>query len=436
MISKRIHWQLIFRVFMLCLVIICATYLCLEAKYIWASIMGIVMIIQVYNLIYFLNSTNRKIAYFIKALINEDFTLKFNSTKNDTSLNELNVSLNQLNKKIQSVYMQNQTQEKYYQELLKQAEIGVLTINNKGHILFANPKAEKLLNYSPLNHVKQFNRVSSELYQILSKSNTFEKKLLSLSNEREVKQLALKSTEIVLNKECIRLITLQDIRTELDHKETDSWMKLIRVLTHEIMNSITPITSISESLLTLTQEAKEVTPTQKGLQVIKNQSDDLIRFVQSYRSFLNIPKPDRKIINIRELFDRIQLVFREEIQVKNIRFQVNIEDGLETIYVDEQQFSQVLINILKNAFQAIELKSVGKISLNVQKENKETIVSITNNGVSIPKEELAHIFVPFFTTKEKGTGIGLSLSKQIIQLHGGSLEVVSVIDQTSFVIRI
>jgi len=220
MISKGIHLQLIIRVIILYLVTICTTYLCLETKYIWAGVMGIVMITQVFNLIYYLNTTNRKIAYFIKALINEDFTLKFNSTKNDTSLNELNLSLNRLNEKIQSVYMQNQTQEKYYQKLLKQVEIGVLTINEEGYILFTNPKAEKLLNYSPLTHVKQFNRVSSELYQILSKPNTFDRKLISLSNEREVKQLALKSTEIILNKERIQLITLQDIRTELDNKET------------------------------------------------------------------------------------------------------------------------------------------------------------------------------------------------------------------------
>jgi len=430
--SNRFHLQLIFRVITLCISIAITTFLMLKLYYILAGVLIVFTGIQAYSLVYFLNTTNRKVAYFIKALINEDFTLKFNSTQNDTSLNALHLSLNQLNNKIQKVYMQNQTQEKYYQELLKQAEIGVLTINTKGHILFANPKAENLLNYKPLNHVKQFVRVSEELYQLLSKSNTFNRKLISLSNERETKQLALKSTEIILNREKVQLITLQDIRIELDTKETDSWIKLIRVLTHEIMNSVAPITSISDSLLKINEDLEAQSPTKKGLNVIKTQSDDLILFIQSYRNFLNIPQPDKKIINLASFLERIDFLFRKEMEEERITFRIKIEDNITTIFADEQQFLQVILNLIKNAIQSIEIEKKGEIDLLVFLENKKTIIKVIDNGKGISKEELSQIFVPFFTTKQQGTGIGLSLSKQIIQMHGGNLEAHSTPEKTTF----
>lgn len=436
MISKHLYIQLILRVLFLCATCVCMTYFFIEEKHIWSLLLGLLLIIQVITLVIHLNTTNRKIAYFIKSLINEDFTLSFETKKNPNSLNELNITLNALNAKIQEVHIKNQAQEKYYQELLKQAEIGVLTLNTKGHILFVNPKAEKLLNYSPLNHIKHIKRVSEELYQILNTSNSFDRKLIKLSNERETKQLAIKLTKIQLNAEHIQLVTLQDIRSELDTKETSSWIKLIKVLTHEIMNSVTPITSITESLLRY-QDATTETPTTRGLQVIKDQSDDLVRFIESYRSFLNVPKPTKKIIVGATFFKRIEFIFKDEMLKKNIDFNIKIFDVKHTFYADEQQFSQVIINLIRNATQALKETKNAKIEILITAEEGKTNIRVLDNGKGISKEELTQIFVPFFTTKEKGTGIGLSLSKQILQLHGGSLEVFSKLNEkTVFTIKL
>ena len=220
-----------------------------QHAYVLASIPAIILVITTFNLIYFLNRINRRIFYFFDAIKNEDFTLRFPEKLSVKSLEELNHSLNMLNEMIQDIHLKKQAQEQYYQEIIKQADIGILTINAKGHILFANSTSENLFDYSPLNHIKQFQQVDQKLYELFEGLQPFERKLVQLTNEREKKQLALKSTSVSSEGKELLLVVVQDIHKELDEKETDSWVKLIRVLTHEIMNTITPITSISESIL-------------------------------------------------------------------------------------------------------------------------------------------------------------------------------------------
>ncbi|WP_010182197.1 sensor histidine kinase [Aquimarina agarilytica] len=436
MISKNFYYILIVRVSLICICALAMGYYFNEKNYFVLILIGIFIVIQASLLIRFFNTTNLKIAYFFKALLNEDFTLSFSENQSLTSLKELNINLNKLNNKFQSTHLHNQTQERYYQELIKQAEIGVLTINTKGHILFANPRAEKLLNHSPLTHVKQLNKISADLYELLLNTLNFNRKLIQINNERESIQLAIKATTIQLNGNQLKLITLQDINSELDTKETDSWIKLIRVLTHEMMNSIAPITSISESLLKHHQNNKNTTDVtiidtettdimDKGLQIIKSQGDDLIRFVQSYRSFLNVPKPEKKLVNTTTLFEKLELLFEKQLIHKNINFKISTPPNLD-LYVDEQQFTQVLINLVKNAIQSLNEITDPKIELIAKvTEDSQKMIVVKDNGIGITSEEMERIFIPFYTTKTNGTGVGLSISKQIIQLHGGNLKVQS-----------
>ncbi len=346
---------------------------------------------------------------------------------------------------MQEVYLQNQAQEQYYQEIIKQAEIGMFTFNDNGHILFANPKVEKLLNYTPLNHIKQLAQVDTALYEMFKNIEPFERRLFQLTNERETIQLSIKSNEILLNKQKLNLITIQDINTELDKQETDSWIKLIRVLTHEIMNSVTPITSISESILRYFKDDKGIIQAEhidktkiynaaKGLEVIKNQGNDLMSFVQSYRSFLNVPNPDKALIKVAPLLEKVKVLTSQEKGFDSISFELilNAED-LE-IYADEKLITQVLLNLSKNAIQALkdtdnaQLKFISGVN-----EKGKSYIIVKDNGPGIPTEIMNQIFVPFYTTKNEGTGIGLSLSKQIMHLHGGTLTVFSAPDQeTSF----
>ncbi|WP_062057188.1 sensor histidine kinase [Aquimarina longa] len=445
MVSRNLYVQLIFRVIAISLTSLVLGFSFVNTNYTLFFIILFFLILQVVILIRYLNRTNRKIAYLFNAIKNEDFTLKFPEEGASASFNELNHSLNNLNHVIKKIFLQNQIQEQYYQEILKQADIGILTFNHKGHILFNNPKVEKLLNYTPLNHIKQLAQVDKNLYELFNTIRVFERKLFQLTNERETIELSIKSSELVLNGEVLKLITIQDIHNELDEKETDSWIKLIRVLTHEIMNSVTPITSISDSILKyykgdngiipITQiDESKILNTAKGLEVIKNQGNDLMSFVQSYRSFLNVPIPDKEIIKVDELLEKVKILMSQEIDFSTISFDIvkNIKN-LE-IYADEKQITQILINLCKNAIQALketETPILMFISGNTP-ENKKYI-TVTDNGLGIHPDIINQIFVPFYTTKKDGTGIGLSLSKQIMHLHGGSITVRSIPNkETSF----
>ncbi|MEO0528851.1 MAG: ATP-binding protein, partial [Bacteroidota bacterium] len=438
MVSKHIYLQLVARIILISLTALGVGFFFFKNRYILAGLgLGLLMV-QTAFLIQYVNHTNRKIAYFFDAIKNEDFTLRFPEKLSVKSLEELNHSLNMLNVMIQDIYLKKQAQEQYYQEILKQADIGIFTVNPKGHILYANPTIERLLNYKPLNHIKQLMQVDKTLYALFADLKPFEGKVFQLSNERGKTQLALKSTSIRIDNQSLLLVVVQDIHKELDKKETDSWVRLIRVLTHEIMNTITPITSISESILkyfkteTGVLSIKEFNEnhaqnTVKGLEVIKEQGGDLMDFVQSYRSFLSLPKPDRSLVNAQRLLDKVKVLMDLEDKNTHISFEISVDPAELELYIDEKLISQVLINLSKNALQSLSKQKNGRVHIiaGIHKQGKK-FIEVRDNGPGIPLNLIDEIFVPFFTTKNSGTGIGLSLSKQVMHLHGGNLQVRSV----------
>ena len=315
--------------------------------------------------------------------------------------------------------------------------INIFTINPKGHILFANPTVQDLLNYRPLNHIKQLNQVDTELYGLFKNLKPFENKIYQLGNERGKRYLSIKCTPLTIEEQELLLVVVHDIHRELDEKETDSWVKLIRVLTHEIMNTITPITSISESILKYFKKGESLTEpnefnkdqiknTAKGLEVIKDQGNDLMSFVQSYRTFLSVPEPDRELIPADKLLERVKLLLEEQNSENTVAISVEISPKDLELFVDQKQISQVLLNLGKNAKQSLEGLENGEVKFicGINEMNKKYI-QVWDNGAGIPADLLDEIFVPFFTTKKSGTGIGLSLSKQIMRLHGGSIQVLS-----------
>ncbi len=435
MASRNFYIQLILRVTLMSLTAVGMALALAKSWYLLLVMAVLLLVVQAFLLISYINSTNRKIAYFFDAIKNEDFTLRFPEKVSIESFKELNRSLNRVNGLIQEVHLQLQIREQYYQQILKQASIGIMTYNEKGHILFSNPTLEQLLNYRPLNHIKQLEQIDPKLYALFAGLQPFDRKLFQLSNEREKIQLALKATSLSLDGKSLLLVTVQDIHKELDEKETDSWVRLIRVLTHEIMNTITPITSISESILKYYRERDgasvrgDFSPTQidntvKGLEVIKEQGSDLMQFVQSYRSFLNLPPPDKALVPAHKLLDRFMLIMDGEHKGKNIHFEADTQPPDLELFVDEKQISQVLINLGRNAIQALEGQGSGWVKIIAEEDGQgRKRIQVRDNGPGIPPGRIEEVFVPFFTTKEGGTGIGLSLSKQIMRLHGGNLNV-------------
>ncbi|WP_293298185.1 ATP-binding protein [Allomuricauda sp.] len=438
MASRNFYIQMIIRVLFLTFTALVLAFSVSKQWYFTLGISAVALILLVFSLITFLNRTNRKIAYFFDAIKNEDFTLRFPEGVTIESFKELNKSLNRVNGLIQEVHVQLQVREQYYQEILKQASIGIMTYNDKGHILFANPTLEQLLDYTPLNHIKQLKQVDENLYRIFKNFKPFERKLFQLTNEREQTQLALKSTHLSLDGQSLLLVVVQDIHKELDEKETESWVRLIRVLTHEIMNTITPIASISDSIIKYYSKGGKITPmaeleesqiknTLKGLEVIKEQGSDLMDFVQSYRSLLHVPEPNKSLVKGKDLLEKINVLMSARLLDGESEFKVFCKPEDLEFYIDEKQIGQVLINLVKNALQSVEYADNGKVHVMAGIDtNGSKYIEILDNGPGISPEMMDEIFVPFFTTKSEGTGIGLSLSKRVMQLHGGNIQVRSI----------
>jgi len=438
MVSKDLYYKIIIRVIFITITAFGIAYFTLYKQLDFIIYTGIVLTLQVIWLIKFLNNTNKKIAFFFNAAENDDSSIHFPFQSKNKLTNDLHKSLNRVNFLIQNIKIENRQQEQYYHSILEQATVGILTLNDKGHILLANTTAKKLLNYEQLTHIQQLKRIDEKLFTLVSKLKPFDQKLMALTNERETIQLSIRSKPITIGTENFILIIIQNINNELDEKETDAWIKLFRVLTHEIMNSIAPIISLSETLSKIFEtenskklpselNEKDIEKTIKGLDVIKVQGKDLTSFVASYRSLTKIPKPEKEIILVETLFNKIRILSSQEDGFQEIKFEISIKPKDLEIYADEKQIIQVLLNLTKNAIQSINKTfNQGLIQLKASKdEYSNVIVSVKDNGLGIPLEIQDQIFIPFFTTKEEGTGIGLSLSKHIMRLHGGSLIVKS-----------
>jgi two-component system, NtrC family, nitrogen regulation sensor histidine kinase NtrY len=442
MISQNLYYQIIFRVLLITAFALGAGWSLAIYHFGWLTVALIVAEIPlVVNLINYLNSTNLKMGYFLEAIQNHDSTLKFPENISGKPIRQLYQRMNKVNEQIQQLTIENQQREHYFQALLEHAATGLVTFDPHGFILHANSAAKKMLSTEVLTHVKQIERINTRLFQTILNIKPMEQRLVSVTTERGTIQLSLKATSFKSGNEELTILSIQDIRNELDEKELDSWLKLIRVLMHEIMNSIAPITSLSESLYKQFMvdgqpvpneeiNEKTVETTLRGLNVIKEQGHGLMSFVESYRKLTRLPKPDKKLFKVTDLLSRIKVLYQSLANSEKVALSVSVSPPDLELFADEGQVSQVLINLLKNALEANESNPEGKIRVIARLNGTQRPeICVADNGHGIPEEMMDEIFVPFFTTRENGSGIGLSISKQIMRLHGGSLKARSLPNQ-------
>lgn len=439
MVSRYIYWQIIVRVIVIIVASIAGTWLTLATgHWVYAVVFGLIVLWFAVRLMYNLNDVNRKIAYFFNAVENEDATLHYPEKISHASFRDLNKSLNRVNNLIKEVKLKNREQEQYYSALLEQVPTGIMVINANGNILQANSTAKDLLHYRTLTHIVQLKRVDEAIYHALDNiKNGSPQQLVNVTYDNTSIQLTLRASEFKNRAERFTLIAVQDIHNELETKEAEAWIKLIRVLTHEIMNSISPITSLSETLLGYYQDGQTVDDqtlknTVKGLEVINERGIGLIKFVESYRKLTKIPQPVLKNIRAKVLIDDIKTLMLNEPHFNQIVFKTDIQPEDLTLTIDKEQMTQVLINLITNALQALKNTEQPTIHIKAYKtEDNRMLIEVADNGKGIPPEIIDQIFIPFFTTKDQGSGIGLSLTKQIMRLHGGRIEVFSKLGQGS-----
>ncbi|MDD5046776.1 MAG: ATP-binding protein [Bacteroidales bacterium] len=431
--------------YILFLIVFSGTLFILVQESSWYAVLPALGIVwMVYGIIRIFNRIPEKISYFFNAIENEDSTLLFSEKIQHKATKEMNRSLNRVNRLIQEVKLRNHEQEQYYSMLLERVATGIVVMNENGSILQANSSAKKLLNYQALAHIEQLKRVDASLYQAFSRlKEESTHQFVKVMHRDTVTQLSLQATTFKNHEKMMRIISIHDISNELDAKEIESWQKLIRVLTHEIMNSITPITSLSETLLKYyipsekPTDEKTITNTIKGLEVINERGVGLIRFVESYRKLIKLSQPILKPIALKNLIEHLLLLLENEPNFHRIRFCVETDTPDISVEADETQLSQVFINLIKNAMQAVESVAEPCIAIRVHyTQSGRCEIKIIDNGPGIPPKIMEQIFIPFFTTKENGSGIGLSLSRQIMKNHGGGIDVVSIPGTTVFTLSL
>ena len=442
MISKNLYLNIIIRVFLILMLALSLGYTVFAIKSIRVSLICILLIVYMtINLILFMNTINRKVRFFFDSVRNDDSSLTFPVEAVGNRFSELYFSMNRVNQQIRQLKIENSRQEQYFSILLEHIATGIITFNNKGFILHSNSSAKRMLSSDVLTHLKQIERIDQKLFNAISTIKPTERRLVAMNSRQGEKQLSLKATSFKTNGEELVILSIQDIKNELDEKELESWMKLIRVLMHEIMNSITPITSLSESLSNMYSvdgkpiapekiDSKAVFTTLQGLNVIKEQGKGLMSFVEAYRKLTRVPDPHKEYFKVDDLMTRIRILYSSLDKSDRVKLSFSLNDPDMELFADQNLISQVLLNLLKNAIEANENNPDGKIRVvaNTDKNNHPEICVI-DNGQGISEKNLDEIFVPFFTTRPNGSGIGLSISKQIMRVHGGNLKVRSQPDE-------
>jgi two-component system nitrogen regulation sensor histidine kinase NtrY len=439
MISKKLYFNIIIRVYLIVGLSILLGFLVFSVHSLRLSFFcSFTIIILTVSLISYLNRTNRNIKYFFDSVKNDDSSLSFPVNTGFKSVSELHGSMNRVNEQIQHLKIENRQQEQYFRKILEHLGTGIITYNNNGFIHHANSAAKRLLSMEVLTHLQQLERVNKNLFSTIKSLKPFERSLVAVNTMEGEIQLLLKTTSFGSEKNELRILSIQDIKHELDEKEVDSWMRLIRVLMHEIMNSITPITSLSESLSNIYRSGekpvlpeavteKTIATTLQGLKVIKDQGKGLMAFVESYRKLTRIPKPQMKLFKVSDLFSRVKILADSLEKGDNYEINFSLDDPALEIFADENLISLVLINLIKNAVEANLNNSSCQITIIARNDlNRHPEICVTDNGPGISEDILEEIFIPFFTTRENGTGIGLSISKQIMGAHGGTLKVRSI----------
>ena len=426
---KSIQYRLLTFTVLLMLSVAALTYFLLKGQVSFAIISGIATVICLYNMHQHYKKFNTNVLFLLNALDNGDYSFHFSEDKLSRREKELNVMLNRIKEILVGARKEVVENEKFLSLIIESVSTGIIIMDEKGHVQTVNQSALDLMGLPVFTHINQLSNVNETFPDLFRNLRVGDNPRIEVSNEREEMQVSLSLSEIVIKRGRMKVITLNNIGNELEAKEMESWIRLIRVMTHEIMNSIAPITSLSETLLTLhnmpendSSEEDLRLNTIEAFQTIHSTAKGLLSFVDSYRKFTAIPKPNIRSFEVKPLIDKILHLEERCINEKNIEVELREADEHTEWLADEKLITQVLVNLVKNAVEAItdtEPKRI-RISINRLADGKVQ-VEVSNTGNPIPKEVLPHIFIPFFTTKDAGTGIGLSISRYIMRLHGGKL---------------
>lgn len=434
---RDFRFRVAFRVALIGLVMILFTYMISQTNMIFAALLtGLIIVGQLAELYHFTSQTNRKLTRFLESVKYSDFISGFTADNRlGASFRDLNAEFNEVLEAFRKARSEKEEHWQYLNTVVQQVRTGIMSVDPEGNVQLINANARRFMGVTTIKNIDELQERNPALLQALREVEPG-KSMLCKSGPDIL--LTIQATELRIRGNTMRLLTLQNIQSELQQQEIEAWQNLTRVLRHEIMNSITPISSLTSTLreildhdmtrknahYELREEGAE--DLREGLSTIENRSKGLIKFIDAYREYTSLPQPKLKTVNVRAFIDRVIQLMGPEIRKSPITLSGSCESEYLTIQADEEMIEQVLINLIKNSREALSDTPHAMISVAGYYSGAHVIIDVIDNGPGIIQEAMNKVFVPFFTTKKSGSGIGLSLSRQIMQMHNGSLTVTSV----------
>jgi two-component system, NtrC family, nitrogen regulation sensor histidine kinase NtrY len=432
-----------FRLNVIARVVILAA-LCFVSVWSWVNttwlvtplVMGMLMLLSAVELIRYVEQTSRELTSFLSFVAYHDFSTPVANPKKGPVFAQLRAAYRVLSTEFRRLNVQKAANHQYLEAVIEHVGVALVCLDDEGNVKMMNAPARRLFDVPHLNSLRTFSRIDTRLPDLLQGLGDGERALLNVQRGDETLQLVLYGKRFELLEQRYKLVSFQNIRNELSQQEIDSWQKLIRVLTHEIMNSVTPVISLSrlmrETMIddrdgspafrTLTQQEQD--DMLRSVTAIHTRSSGLLDFVQAYRSFAKLPTPEFSDVHVVSLLERVRTLMAREIEAARITLVLHCDDEKLSIRADARQAEQVLINLIRNAVEALADRPAPRIELRgLADEESRVLLQVIDNGPGIPPEHLEDIFIPFFTTKRNGTGVGLSISRQIMQANHGLISV-------------
>lgn len=438
--SNKYYIGIIIRVILIVLTALILALISFKTNYLYTiSVLFVLVIIQTWALIRYILRRRDDIKRMLEYIKENNPTLYFSKSR-DYPFNELGYFLNEIGEIVRQVRIEKESQLQYMNYIVQHVNTGLLSFDKDGQVDIVNQAFKDLLGIREINSIDILETVHHGLPEILRNLKVNEQRVITLKSSFRLQQLAVRLSAFKIGQKEIRLLSIQDIKNELDEKEMDAWQKLIRVLTHEIINSVTPITSLTSTISGFFRKGDEIVTPQDlsdetirealtGLGYIEDRGKNLIDFVSKFRSLTKLPAPKFEEVSFTKLADSITLLKRNELSLNGIELKIHTVVEELNFVCDRSLIEHVLLNLVNNASDAIKSKNdnnAGIIEITgLTGNDHHPVISVKDNGTGIPDKLLDNIFIPFFTTKENGSGIGLSLSRQIMKLHGGTISVFS-----------
>lgn len=432
---KKFEWALSVRILLLLLVLSGIAFLLVKEYYSFAVLVTVLIAFQVLDLFRFTNKSNEELQQFVESVHYRDFSRRFDEKNAPVSLLPMRKGFNEINTTFKTISKEKETQFVYLQKILELVDTGILSYEHAtGDVMWMNEALKQMLQVPYIKTIKALERRDEIVYHEIISISPGEKKVVALKGDKSSIKVLLSATAFQTDNKKYKLIAFQNINEALEETESKAWQKLLNVMTHEIMNSVAPISSLASTLKSrlqlamndLTAKSGPVDDLELGIETIKRRSEGLLKFAETYRNLNKITTLTLKKVYVRDLFETLHHLMQPTFESKNIELDIILKDPDLMLQADVNLIEQVLINLVVNATEAVKERPEPRIVLSAYiTPNNKVVIKISDNGVGMPEELMEKIFIPFFSTRKTGSGIGLSLCKQIMMLHKGNIQVQS-----------